>query len=137
MDPYTLTGGDIGMPVAGQIPVPDGYTLENWQLQGTGFVCAPGTSITFGELNTIVKAPAGATTDVYFVAVLKQDMPEPEEKPLSRMTVHFVDNNLNDLAESYSLTGGDVALPAADAVAVPEGSKLLGWRTGYRGGRRL
>lgn len=127
MDPYTLTGGDIGMPVAGQIPVPDGYTLENWQLQGTGFVCAPGTSITFGELNTIVKAPAGATTDVYFVAVLKQDAPEPEEKPLSRMTVRFVDNNLNDLAESYSLTGGDVALPAADAVAVPEGSKLLGW----------
>lgn len=127
MDPYTLTGGDIGMPVAGQIPVPDGYTLENWQLQGTGFVCAPGTSITFGELNTIVKAPAGAATDVYFVAVLKQDTPEPEEKPLSRMTVHFVDNNLNDLAESYSLTGGDVALPAADAVAVPEGSKLLGW----------
>ena len=52
---------------------------------------------------------------------------EPAEKPLSRMTVHFVDNNLNDLAESYSLTGGDVALPAADAAAVPEGSKLLGW----------
>ena len=74
-----------------------------------------------------MKAPAGAATDVYFVAVLKQDTPEPEEKPLSRMTVHFVDNNLNDLAESYSLTGGDVALPAADAVAVPEGSKLLGW----------
>ncbi len=128
---YSLTGGDVALPAADAAAVPEGYTLTGWTLRDYGQnLYAPGTTMTFGELATVVGDGYDKETGevhLYFYAVLEENVTEPAEKPLSRMTVHFVDNNLNDLAESYSLTGGDVALPAADAVAVPEGSKLLGW----------
>ena len=128
---YSLTGGDVALPAADAAAVPEGYTLTGWTLRDYGQnLYAPGTTMTFGELATVVGDGYDKETGevhLYFYAVLEENVTEPAEKPLSRMTVHFVDNNLNDLAESYSLTGGDVALPAADAAAVPEGSKLLGW----------
>ena len=128
---YSLTGGDVVLPSADAAAVPEGYTLTGWTLRDYGQnLYAPGTTMTFGELATVVGDGYDKETGevhLYFYAVLEENVTEPAEKPLSRMTVRFVDNNLNDLAESYSLTGGDVALPAADAVAVPEGSKLLGW----------
>ena len=128
---YSLTGGDVALPAADAVAVPEGSKLLGWTLRDYGQnLYAPGTTMTFGELATVVGDGYDKETGevhLYFYAVLEENVTEPAEKPLSRMTVHFVDNNLNDLAESYSLTGGDVALPAADAVAVPEGSKLLGW----------
>ena len=128
---YSLTGGDVALPAADAAAVPEGSKLLGWTLRDYGQnLYAPGTTMTFGELATVVGDGYDKETGevhLYFYAVLEENVTEPAEKPLSRMTVHFVDNNLNDLAESYSLTGGDVALPAADAAAVPEGSKLLGW----------
>ena len=128
---YSLTGGDVALPAADAAAVPEGYTLTGWTLRDYGQnLYAPGTTMTFGELATVVGDGYDKETGevhLYFYAVLEENVTEPAEKPLSRMTVHFVDNNLNDLAESYSLTGGDVALPAADAAAVPEGYTLTGW----------
>ena len=56
-----------------------------------------------------------------------QETEEPAEKPLTTMRVHFVDAALNDLAETYSLTGGDVWMPTAADIDVPENARLVGW----------
>ena len=126
---YSLTGGDVWMPTAADIDVPENARLVGWTLKDYGEnEYAPGTSLTFGELATVVGdnyyKPDG-TVDLYFYAVF--EAVEPAEKPLTTMRVHFVDAALNDLAETYSLTGGDVWMPTAADIDVPENARLVGW----------
>lgn len=101
-----------------KLVIDEGYVLTGWTVSGT----------TEQKLNAdATMIEAGWAYNGYLSVTANIAKQEPAEKPLSRMTVHFVDNNLNDLAESYSLTGGDVVLPSADAAAVPEGYTLTGW----------